>query len=311
MSRQLMVSSPDGERSLHDYLFTPLKHTEHIFSYPGAVGAHLKSFAISVAFFILSYYGVFNLLKLLKPHFFLRQRTVLDQWKISIEIVACMHHLLIVIVGVYTLFIIPPQDTFLELLIHPTEQDLDYYPITSLAAVFTVGYLCIDLFTHTVWLKDFSPLGKQNIFHHTLTSIIIMIGLFAGEGYPKLVIVCLLCEISGVFMHLREIKGKHTWRGLGYTINAICFFFSFTLVRIVMFPMIINSNIRMVSLYDFETHSTFHKFAFWLIFVSFISIYLLNLFWYYLILRTVQKILFPSKVKDDKQLKLYDGDIEI
>lgn len=138
------------------------------------------------------------------------------------------------------------------MLVSPTVENLDYYPVSSIACVLTLGYLLIDLLIQLIILKDMSPLGKQNIIHHVLTSMIIILCLLSGQDLPKLVNVALLCELSGFFMYIRELKGKHTWKGLGFTINSVLFFLSFTLVRVLLFPLLIVSHLKCKTLYNFS-----------------------------------------------------------
>ena len=214
--------------------------------------------------------------------------------------------------GAYVLFFMPPQDSPLQLLVSPTSENLFYYPVTSIACVTTLGYLFVDLLVQVVLLKDTSPLGKQNIVHHLLTSVIIILCLLSGQDLPKLVNVALLCEVSGFFMHLREIKGKHTWKGVGFTINSVLFFLSFTLVRVLLFPLLIVSHVKCKQVYNFEAMSTFHRASYWVLLISFCSIYALNLFWYYLIWRTALRLLCPSKHQQRDILleKFYDGGMD-
>jgi hypothetical protein len=142
---------------------------------------------LSTIFFFLMYFVIFAILsRIWKPEFFKKHDGVdLSQWKIGIQFTALFHHFAIVAVAIYVIFIMPPQSPPLSLLISPTKANLDYYPITSIAGMFTIGYMIFDFFTLVVWLKDFSPLGKQHMGHHVLSIYIVVVGCIAGEHMPK------------------------------------------------------------------------------------------------------------------------------
>ena len=97
----------------------------------------------------------------------------------------------------------------MSVLISPTKENLDYYPFTSIATMFTIAYMIFDFSTQTFWLKDFSPLGKQHMCHHILATYIGLSGCIAGQHMPKLFVAALICELSSVFLFIREINGKH------------------------------------------------------------------------------------------------------
>ena len=161
--------------------------------------------------------------------------------------------------------------------------------------MFTVGFMIFDFITNCFWLKDFTPLGKQYIAHHFIASLIVIMSSISGEHCPKLVVVTLLCEISGIFLMIRDVMGKNSWTGFWSHLNMGLFFVSYTLVRMVMFPFCIYSHIKLSTLYDFDNHTLFHRVSFWVTLILFICIYLLNVFWYSIILRTVSRVLFTSE----------------
>ena len=104
------------------YLFTPYPHTEHIFSYPGAVPAHLKALAVStISFFVLYYVVDYLLRKVWKPVFYTKYEDDLSKkLRAALWIVASIHHVIIVLIAIYSLFIMPPQTPPLALLWNPT-----------------------------------------------------------------------------------------------------------------------------------------------------------------------------------------------
>jgi hypothetical protein len=276
------TTASEACKTISCYLFTPLPHTEHIFSYPGAIATHIKAFCLFTTLFFSLYFVMFSLLqKVWKPDFFTsHNNNEKTQWKMSIMLVSCIHHFFIVLTAIYCIFIMPPQTPSMRLLWSPTAANLDYYPVTSMGGVFTISYMIFDFTTQVFWLKDFSPLGKQHIIHHTLAISMVVMSLLSGEHFPKMVMVALLSEFSAIFMFIREIKGKTSWKGIYNTINTSLFCLTFTLTRVILFPFMIYSHSKLVQMYDFGNHSLFHKASYWIIFVFFIMLYILNLFWY-------------------------------
>lgn len=111
---------------------------------------------------------------------------------------------------------------------------------------------------------------------------------------PKLNVIVLLCELSTIFLHIREIKDKATWKGLFATLNTGIFFICYTMVRVVLFPFAIYAHFKLATLYEFNKTSSFHQFTYWFTLVFFFLIYMLNMFWYKIILKSVIKMVFPK-----------------
>jgi len=171
---------------------------------------------------------------------------------------------------------------------------------------FTMSYFCFDLVTMIFVLKDSNnSLGRQHIIHHFVGIFIGMLALLGGMQMPKLFSVAMICEFSQIFMNLRNIMGKNKWKGQIATCNQVAFFLSYTMFRVMLFPMLIYSNVKCSYLYDYENTTILHKFAFWFNTLMFLGIYLLNLFWYNLIVKGLLLIVFPKKalieVKQDDE----------
>lgn len=281
------------------YLFTPLPHTENIFAYKGSVSFHLKFFVIMVFVFFALYFVAFSFLsKVWKPEFFVKQPSERAQWRVAIYMVVMFHHTTIALTACYTIFVMPPQSPPLRLLYSPIEANMDYYPINTIAGTFSVAYMLFDLTTQTLWLNDFSKLGKQHIVHHIIATYIIVMCALSGEHMPKLVHVAFICETSGVFLHIREIKGKDSWTGTFAFLNSLGLLLSFTFFRVIIFLLCIISHWKMASVYDFAGSSAFHKFSYYSTLTLFMVIYGLNLFWYQLIVKSAYRKILGNKQGD-------------
>lgn len=299
---------------MQNYLFTPLPATEHIFSYEGAVQAHLKTLGLSLLFFMGFNYFATSVFKYWSPDFYAKHREdTKKQQAVVAMIISCVHHVITCVTAVYTLFIMPPQDPPMRFLFSPNKQNLDYYPITSQQCMFTLAYLVYDLFLQTIVIEDFSQLGYQQHFHHVFASTILVVGCLGGMHQPKLMVVVLMCELSTIFLHIREIKGKTTWKGIFATLNTGIFFICYTLVRVVLFPFAIYAHFKLATLYDFSKTSWFHQFSYWFNLGCFFLIYMLNMFWYKIILKSVKNMIFKKPVDgfqkyEDEKNKLTSDD---
>lgn len=118
-----------------------------------------------------------------------------------------------------------------------------------------------------------------------------------GMILPKLFCTSMICEYSGIFMNWRNIMGKDSWKGSLAMANNVMFLVTYTLFRVVLFPMIIYSTWQSGYLYDFNSCSLLHKFGYWFILIVFTLVYFLNLYWYKFVLRGLKSVLYPNSNK--------------
>ena len=76
--------------------------------------------------------------------------------------------------------------------------------------------------------------------------------------------------------------GKHEWKGNLALINNLIFFVLYTLLRAILFPMLMYADYKLTYFYKFETS---HFISWWIIFILFVCIYFLNIFWYRIIVK--------------------------
>ena len=79
--------------------------------------------------------------------------------------------------------------------------------------------------------------------------------------------------------------GKHQWKGPFATVNNLLFFVLYTINRVILFPFIIYSWLLSTQLYPFCESSIIHKLAYNYILIASIGMYLLNLYWYQIIVK--------------------------
>ena len=181
-----------------------------------------------------------------------------------------------------------------------------YKPIFSHVVVFSFAYLVNDGFMQIFFYQDFSLLGQQNIVHHFVSFVCYFCALKGGHSMPMLTHVAMTCELSQIFLNIRNVIGKES-TGLFPLINNLVFFFTYTLFRVILFPWLILAGYQSGKLYDLwntnqpleatsgdhqiiKRTSLFHQICWVTLLFFFVIVYILNLFWYSLIVRGVLKI---------------------
>jgi hypothetical protein len=158
---------------------------------------------------------------------------------------ANIHHVVVTWAGIYTLFFMPPQTPIMALLISPTKENLTYYPLNSQMMMFIIAYMVFDFLVQMFIVKNNTPLGKQYYVHHVVVCFIAILALLMGMAMPKLFQLSMLCELSTLFINLRDIIGKKEWKGFLANVNAVCFIVTFTLIRVLMFTILIYSHFKL------------------------------------------------------------------
>ena len=115
--------------------------------------------------------------------------------------------------------------------------------------MFSFGYLTFDLVMQLFFYQDFSPLGIQNIVHHFVSYVCYFAAMRGGRTMPLLTHLAMICEVSQVFLNIRNTIGKES-TGLFPLINNLVFFITYTLFRVVLFPWLIVCHFKSAKLYD-------------------------------------------------------------
>ena len=186
-------------------------------------------------------------------------------------------YLFCIIGGSVTLFGLEPYA--MKTIITPTSPDIRYVRYISACCALICSSSMVHLILE-IMNKNKTAIGKQTIFHHTLVCVIGGCALYGGFAMPKLMQIAFLCELSGPFLAIREFKGKNEWTGPWALLNNITFFLTYTFARIILFPMVSLAQWRETNTYDYASQSDGHKLCFWVCLLSFLSLIVLNLYWY-------------------------------
>jgi len=159
--------------------------------------------------------------------------------RVATLLTAAVHHSVVASVGMYIIFGMPPQTTTMGILLSPVKANVDYVPLSSMLVVFTVAYFVFDFVYIAFIFQDNDKLGVQHKFHHIVCISIGIGALIGGMAMPKLYAIAMSCEFSMIMLNYRNINGKHAWKGPVALCNTVVFFLCYTILRVILFPILI------------------------------------------------------------------------
>jgi hypothetical protein len=132
-------------------------------------------------------------------------------------------------------------------------------------------------------------------WHHLIATGMFVASNACGIFVCKLSQLTLLCELSNVFLCARGFFGTKDWTGPLANLNNILFFLSYTVTRVLLFPIFIYSMYLHCNLFGWSNLGLPRQIMISVMFILFIAVYFLQLFWYKMILNTVFN---PKSLKD-------------
>ena len=169
-----------------------------------------------------------------------------------------------------------------------------------------MAYMIEDTYQLVVTTKGVNSFMKQTLVHHIAIVFAFSCGLLSGFAYPALSCLFLVAELSSIILNysymFTDKKEKLSTLSILY---KVFFFTTFILLRIVGWPYL-----QYLVVYNF-------RFSWPIIngarrFTSIITVtlagamMLLNIFWFYLIIKTITKMFKGEKLKkyvDDDYIK--------
>ena len=118
---------------------------------------------------------------------------------------------------------------------------LTYRPYVSHSIMFSQAFFLVDLFALLFVFTSNTKLGRQSLIHHGLCILVYIICLLGGRHLPATSQSVMLCEVSNVFLCIRDFLGKKA-SGVAPQVNVGLFFISFTVFRMVFFPAVLNAH---------------------------------------------------------------------
>jgi len=275
--------------TLSDYLFTPQPASEYIYKTPDFIKYHIGMLVVSFSIFCASASVIYFVIdRLIRPEFYVKKEKVEDRIQVATLLNCAIHHLSTCANGFYIIFYMNPSSTYMGVLFDPEPEYMEYVPLTSMMVVFTLSYFAYDYLVMKFIVKNSeTDLGKQHKVHHIICILLAIFALGSGMMLPKLFCIAMMCESSMIFLNYRNMLGKNNWKGTLSMINSVVFFLTYTVFRIVLFPILIYSHIKYRSIYDFYSMSFIYKAYWWFSVLLFTVIICLNIFWYKFIVKGI------------------------
>ena len=132
------------------------------------------------------------------------------------------------------------------------------------------------------------------VWHHISGVVGIILGISAGFAMPGISNLCLLAEISTIFINYRSLYDKKDFGNFGPQALQIIFFFTFTIFRMILIPCTLPYFYEDYKL-SWDLRSGVQKFCWVVGFAQFMLLWALNLYWYYLIYKGIRKVLGYDK----------------
>jgi len=261
-------------------------------------------FGTSLFFGMLFIVSYLFLKVVLKPEFFMKKKDEKERYEVVVLIIGNLHHVVASTCVLYTIFY---MCDYPFAMFNGDEMCLrTYKPFYSHLGAFTCGYFVYDLFMQLCVYQDFSPLGYQNIAHHCLTWMSFVSCWIAGHNTPMQSHITMICEFSQIFLNIRNTIGKKS-TGTLPLINNLCFFFAYTLFRVIMFPILLGVHFQQTKYYDLWNTGKFtsiigdsredqftpvmSQIGWILTLIFFTMVVCLNFFWYSIIMKGMIRLI--------------------
>ena len=173
-------------------------------------------------------------------------------------------------------------------------------------SIFTASYLSYDYVIQKYYVKGQDEVSKQMLWHHIFGVSSILLGNIGGYAQCGIITLLLLVEVSTVFLNYRSMYTKDEIGDPVPQMLQLLFFIFYTIFRMMLMPYgvyLLWKNWHLV----FHHLDTLRNICSYIAMSEFAILYLMNVYWYMLILRGLFKMLGCIK-KTDSYVKLDEGD---
>ena len=226
-------------------------------------------------------------------------------WNKQVEYIslwtANTHHFLICSIATYTMCHSECENAYNFIFIY---DPVCFYTLDNgcvVSSLITSGYLTYDYILYRFFMDQKDPVNQQTMWHHIIGTSGLFCGLYTGFGIPTIANCAMFCELSTIFLNYRSMYTKEELNSTVPLINQIMFFITFTVIRIMIFP-ILSAMLAITAYMTWDQLDGVKKVTATITVVFFWIMLALNLYWYSLIIKGLRKLLIANGIlKGDKK----------
>ena len=156
--------------------------------------------------------------------------------------------------------------------------------------IFSIGYMINDYVRMHFLLSASNKYIKEALFHHTAIFIAFFCSFVGGYAYPGICNLFLIAEVSSIFLNYNDMFSKENRNSSLSLINRILFFVTYTVTRVFSWPYYMYLIIWNF-FYIWNVIGVVRKVCIVVGWVQSMMVLVLNLYWYWLILKKLIKMI--------------------
>ena len=155
-----------------------------------------------------------------------------------------------------------------------------------------IGYITENFIEYKYWIADTDATSKQMLWHHVIVVTGCWLGMYGGFAAPGVSNCACFCEVSAIFLNYRSMWSKEEMNDPIPTLNQLCFFFSYFIFRILLFPWCVAMLIVSAKwTFHLESMALSRKISASVAIGLYFIVIILNFYWFLLILKGLKKLL--------------------
>jgi len=179
-----------------------------------------------------------------------------------------------------------------------------------------MGYMTHDWYQMQFGVKKTNSYLWQSIFHHIAITIAFVSAIVSGYALPGICCLFLIAELSTIFLNYVDMFREEQKGGKLDLLNKVLFFIAFTVTRVLAWPWLqylIWWNIFFI----WSLVGVWVKIITFIGVIQCIGVMLLNMWWYYLIIKKLVRmikgtdvVVYESDEEDDQYINSDTQDTE-
>ena len=156
--------------------------------------------------------------------------------------------------------------------------------------VMMCAYYLFNWVIAVFWIRGSTANEALMQIHHVLAFVGLVCALFAGCGFVVIAQILALMEFSSIFMNFRTLMMQHELSSKLNIANTLIFFLLFTVFRVALLPVVGSKIPSALRHHNYEI-GAIQGLCMFIATVIFGFLFLVNYYWYFLIIKTMAKML--------------------